>query len=433
MDMTRHFKQIVPALGQAAICVFLGLMATSANAGLVDEDMPRLSSGDGAWEWPVLTSQGMRPAGHNDSSIMALRRSMERLVDERAAATSSMQDQSAVDGRLQRALRRLSREGAPSSTRVGPRIAALVDSPPSEVDTIAGVESQLARIKGVAAKTMAARPVAGLKTLQLAMQRFERARGVVPSDTFARVYIGLDDKIPKLSNMAAKHPSVPTRDLRARVVDARTAAASSLVPDLVTAASGLRLGDVDLPASGSTELADLVGPLDQVALSDVSGQSDTGAPGPSLHDIEHAIDDVELEDLGVGLASAEAPVGVDQLQDTRAGFLLDNGIRVDFSVTRLTVIDGLDQQQAQDLATNMPLGLNPEALTQIAAGQGGNTRVLTTPADGTSAFTVVQNALDNQSILDVTTFNIDIQGAGLRSLDFIPQSFLPEALPPEVR
>ena len=125
-----------------------------------------------------------------------------------------------------------------------------------------------------------------------------------------------------------------------------------------------------------------------------------------------------MDELGdATLASLESPVDAGELQETRAGFVLNNGVHIDFAVTRLTSVDGLDQLHT---ITNMPQGLDSTALGQISAGQAGNARVLS-PNVG-STFSVIQNNLDNQRILDVTTIDVGIRNFGLRSTNFIPQS-----------
>ena len=161
-----------------------------------------------------------------------------------------------------------------------------------------------------------------------------------------------------------------------------------------------------------------------VALSGMNVVPDSPWTDPLSSEEQYAMeeqvdmDEIDMDELGdATLASLESPVDAGELQETRAGFVLNNGVHIDFAVTRLTSVDGLDQLHT---ITNMPQGLDSTALGQISAGQAGNARVLS-PNVG-STFSVIQNNLDNQRILDVTTIDVGIRNFGLRSTNFIPQS-----------
>jgi hypothetical protein len=143
------------------------------------------------------------------------------------------------------------------------------------------------------------------------------------------------------------------------------------------------------------------------------------------------MDEIDMDELGdATLANLASPVDAGQLQETRAGFVLDNGVQIDFAVTRLTSVDGLDQLHT---ITNMPQGLDSTALSQISAGQAGKARAIS--PNGGPSFSLIQNDLNNQRILDVTTIDVSIQniGPGLRSTNFIPQSLQGTAGIPELK
>jgi hypothetical protein len=141
------------------------------------------------------------------------------------------------------------------------------------------------------------------------------------------------------------------------------------------------------------------------------------------------LDQIDLDELGAAdIASAAVPVATDDLQETRAGFLLDNGVKIDFAVTRMTSIDGLDQLQT---ITRLPNSLDASALGQISIGRFANRQVLS--PNGGSMITLIQNDLDNQRIVDITTIDIGIQNLGIKSSDLLRFATPTISIPAELR
>jgi hypothetical protein len=239
------------------------------------------------------------------------------------------------------------------------------------------------------------------------------------------------------------HMRVAKSDLRTQVVNARTATAESISASPVLEAS-LRAGarTVAIPSGidaitdpGVDQIAGLASPVGDGALRGMYLEPSGPATVPLSSEAQYAaadqvdMDEIDINDLGDGeLANLQSPVDTGQLQETRAGFVLNNGIRIDFAVTRLTSVDGLDQLQT---ITNMPQGIDAETLGQISAGKAGNSRVLA-PGGG-SVFSVIQNDLDNQRILDVTTIDVGIKNFGLRSINYVRPALNGGSIPAELR
>jgi hypothetical protein len=298
-------------------------------------------------------------------------------------------------------------------------------------------------------------PRIDIAMLDSALRRFDRVSGPVASDTFARVYLGLSEMVPKLSDSTAYHTHVPKADLRAQIIEERTAearfaasrAASPtllITGDLIATTSPQAivaprlLGatapvDMSLDDPAAIDIAGLTAPVGQLALSAMTAVPDDLGSALPYDEAQLALDDIDMDSLGnTDLASLES-VDAEQLQETRAGFILDNGVQIDFNVTRHSTIDELGP--GVEVLTNLPQGLNQASLSQITAAQDGrntNTRVISQTQD-TAVFSVIQNSLDNQVIRDVTTVNIDIKNLGLRSLDFVPENLRGGAIPSEFK
>jgi len=343
--------------------------------------------------------------------------------------------------RIYSALLRLSKKGTQDkAATVGPRLTDRVDRQSTHDDVAAAMASIAENLM------MASRNLASYKTtrqgmvdtdaLHRALNRFDSAAEPVASKTFSRVFLGLSEMVPKLSGRPMRHPRVDKSDLRADVIDSRTAAASFDTPMLVDmpalnqsqVAIVQPLIDAAVDA-GSAQIADLSGPIGQIELAGMSAAPRRQWADAMPEEEQYAVDELDLDELdGAMLAGLDSPVEADQLQETRAGFVLNNGVQIDFAVTRLSSVDGLDRLHA---ITPLPQGLDAAALGQISAIRSGNARVLS-PSDG-SVFTVIQNGLDNQRILDVTAIQVDIKNFGLRSMDFVPSSLRSGAIPPELR
>lgn len=310
---------------------------------------------------------------------------------------------------------------------------------------MASVAADLVRAGGAPAAGVAIRPAtrsgapADVASLREAMQRFPLAGDTVASDTFSKVFLGLDDALPRLSGEAMAHARVDKAALRSRVVDQKLAQRTGdplpqLDPVLVERTAEIALAEPVLPAGTTLDDGRLGG--DQVAgLTDAPvGDLELRAAGPYRADDlpELSLDDtlLAMDELGGDtIAALESPVAADQLQETRAGFVLDNGVHIDFNVTRMTVVDGVEQLRT---VINLPEGLDQTALAQISAGQTGSARVIQ-PGDTSSMFSVIQNEIDSVGVLDLTTVNVDIKNFGLRNVNFIRPALQADAIPPYLR
>ncbi len=436
----------LPALAVTSALFALGVGLTSAGL-ITGGAIPRLLSGDTQASAAPRQDEVQTPqSGHQ--ALSELERSLQRLSAPKTH--NEPHDHRASPERVQWML---SESSAGRTDRLavetGPRIAGRIDRPATQGGAaafIASVAVDLTRIGhdlGVAAPRKDT-PKIGVAMLDTALQRFDRVSGPVASDTFARVYLGLSEMVPKLSDSVAYHQSVPKADLRAQVIEARTAASLAAYPTLTTAGplttqihrqtitaprllDEMLTGDTAMLDAAPMEIAGLTAPVEQLALGAMTAApKDLGSALP-YDEAQLALDDIDIDALGdTGLASLESPVDAEQLQETRAGFVLDNGVQIDFNVTRLTVIEELGQPALN--LTNMPQGLNQASLSRVTAGQEGNTRVMT-QTQGMAAFSVVQNSLDNQAIYDITTINVDIKNLGLQSLDFVPESLRSDAVP----
>jgi hypothetical protein len=352
--------------------------------------------------------------------------------------------------RLQAALAQLS-VGRTQSELVssGPRLTGGTDRRLVEGDAAAfsGIVSNLMTAWNGMAAGEARADTVDASALHKAMKRFDLVTDAIVSDTFSRVFLGLSDVAPSLSDISMSHPKVAKDDLRAAVVNARIGAAStsSFTPSLAYEVPTSRppktvaaQSDIEVVMDfGSEQIAGLATPVGEVALRGMNGAPDDPWTDPLSSDEQYAMeaevdmDKIDVDELGdATLASLESPVDAGQLQETRAGFVLNNGIHIDFAVTRLTSVDGLDQLHT---ITNMPQGLDSTALSQISARQAGNANTQVLSPGGGSTFTVVQNGLDNQRILDVTTIDVNISNFGLRSINYVRPSLHGAGIPAELR
>lgn len=257
------------------------------------------------------------------------------------------------------------------------------------------------------------------------------------------------DLVPMLSDDLASYPEVAKDDLRERVVMARVHA---VYPDLAAtvddAGSAPRALSVSVAAGrspGALARADVAvandrltrryPPVGDMARGEIdafpglarSGSGRAYARYADAHDLD--IEEIALDDLGeVALAGLHDPVATGDLRETRAGFVLRNGVKIDFAVTRYTAVDGIDRLHT---IANLPEGLDVHVLSRIAGGNHSNNQ-LRMPDSG-PALTLIQNDLNNQRIIDVTAIDIGIGNLGLRAIDFLPPALLTDAIPAELR
>jgi hypothetical protein len=91
-------------------------------------------------------------------------------------------------------------------------------------------------------------------------------------------------------------------------------------------------------------------------------------------------------------------------------------------------IDGLDQLQT---ITRLPDSLDASALGQISIGRFANRQVLS--PNGGSMITLIQNDLDNQRIVDITTIDIGIKNLGIKSSELLRFARPDISIPAELR
>jgi hypothetical protein len=289
----------------------------------------------------------------------------------------------------------------------------------------------------------------GVDDLRQAMQRLERVNETVMSETFSRVLLGLADMTPMLSDDGRTYPKVSKHDLRERVVMARVNAVQSVrrvsASDARAQAQEIALSASPILAPTASSLADtglagelpaqLESPMGDLALGNTkaaAGRSwgDIGASaGLASGAYDNYLDGITLDELGsTSIASLDEAVAADDLRETRAGFVLNTGVKIDFAVTRYTSIDGIDRLHS---IANLPPGLNATGLGQAASGRFSNTQVLG-PETGRS-LTLIQNDLNDRRIMDITEIDIGIDNFGLRAIDFVRPSLLNDAVPAELR
>jgi hypothetical protein len=351
---------------------------------------------------------------------------------------------------LQSALARLSRPPTPATLTETPRLRIATSDRPMRYDdeALSILASSLIELQAHAPGRTIRADAASVGSLMRTMQRFDMVTDTIASETFTRVVLGLSDITPTLSDNLIAYPKVPKQDLRDRVV-------AESVPRIVTSIeSGSHVNaQRHVPYLAAASITDqqamplddatsdqalggqLIAPVGELALQDMNAASDSVLSHGISSAEQYAdtagldLDEIALEDLGsTSIASLNEPVGAEDLQDTRAGFLLNNGVRIDFAVTRFTSVDGIDQLHT---IANLPEGLNANALSQISAGQTSNTRMI--KPDSGSMFTLIQNDLGNQRIIDVTTIDVGIKNLGLRSIDFVRPSLQRGGIPAELR
>lgn len=387
---------------------------------------------------PRLTQPGVETVAsegiaHLQSSLHALERSMLQTRQQQHAHQQA---------ELRSALMRLARSSAATSGKLVPR---LHQGPSEEArrasnNALSLLASQLVTVQqqfpGAAA---VAAEAADINDLRRAMRRFDVVTDTIVSETFSTALLGLTGMMPTLSDDLISYPRVAKHDLRERVVDtrlansgiARPASSHSSGQPGETALRGIAQGDARMAGaprlSHGDEIASLDGAMGEIALGEMAAVSEPAWSTAGAAEAQYAmeddllLDEIRLDELGSGaIASLATPVAPDDLQDTRAGFMLPNGVRIDFAVTRMTSLDGLDSLQT---IANLPAELDSQALSQISGGRLANTQVLS--PNGGSMFTLIQNDLDNQRIVDVTTIDIGIKNLGVRASDFVPRSLIP--------
>ena len=210
-----------------AVALFAAL-AGQASLAVSGSAIPRLSLGDRS----VSQTQGL---GELQRSLKQLAGSMGREHEESRLASSE---------RLHAALTRLGAEEIQSQlVSSGPRLTGGTGRRPVQgAAAVSGIVSDLmTAMHGMVAGDT--RPDAvDVRAVRQAMKRFDLVTDAVVNDTFSRVFLGLSDMAPSLSDASIKHPKVAKDDLRADVVNARIGAAStsSFTPSLAYEVPALR-------------------------------------------------------------------------------------------------------------------------------------------------------------------------------------------------
>lgn len=108
------------------------------------------------------------------------------------------------------------------------------------------------------------------------------------------------------------------------------------------------------------------------------------------------VDAIEENDFSAGsdFIATLSPVSDEELADLRGGFVLPNGINIDFSIEKIVAINGV-----VTFASTFDL---PENISLAQNGLGNVAPELTGPILGS----VVQNNLDDQMISTLNTINI---------------------------
>lgn len=137
---------------------------------------------------------------------------------------------------------------------------------------------------------------------------------------------------------------------------------------------------------------------------------------------------------GMGALMASASVAPDQLGELRGGFETPGGLRLNFGIERVVMINGVLQSTTSlrvdelgKLVGGKGAGEAIAAGNTLAVIQSGQNNVVTSPLPGTTLATVVQNSLNNQKIQSVTTINATINSAEVMRQMRMQQS-LQEAL-----
>ena len=99
----------------------------------------------------------------------------------------------------------------------------------------------------------------------------------------------------------------------------------------------------------------------------------------------------------------------DELDALRGGFVLPNGVNLDFSIEKIILINGVVASSASFQLTE-----NMSSLQNMSVVQNGLQNVA--PAlQGSTLGSVVQNNMDNQTISNLNTINIEL--SNVKSLD----------------
>lgn len=425
-QVSLQHKPVALALATMLLTV-AGCWSSATQAALGAE--PRLSFSDDPL---AQTNGGAADLTRSDTqNIGELQRSLKLLVGS-ASGVRSVTDLACKE-RSEYSQEKMSVHAAQcQSVAAWPRLTGSIDKPLTQNGAPAFIASVLGDPRH------AWRGIATTQVKQQAIhasarrQTTERISDISVSgagNTSARSFLALSSIGPRLFDSGTDFLPAAKAPRRPEVVATSTKRTTSrpLVLDTPTleikAPIAAPLPDIASTQTAPTLVSNLTAPVGPVELGNMN--ADDQRTELSSDDPEY---DMSVLD-GATLASLEPPVGAEQLQETRAGFVLNNGIQIDFSVTRLTTIDGVGRLQT---LANLPQGLDQSALAQISAGQAGASQVPAL-ADGSAIFTIVQNNLDNQKILDVTTLDIDIKNFGLRSLDFIPSHLQRDAVPAEFR
>jgi len=124
----------------------------------------------------------------------------------------------------------------------------------------------------------------------------------------------------------------------------------------------------------------------------------------------------KLPEQGPALASIEgqpegfnelSPIGQGQLGENRGGFVLDNGVKIDFNIIRAGFIDGVEQFRSK---LDLPTNVNLSSLSRVRPGLATtNSTPVSSITPEYSTVNVLQNSLNNRTITDITSLNIRIE------------------------
>ncbi|MGB5742212.1 MAG: hypothetical protein WBM65_07330, partial [Sedimenticolaceae bacterium] len=218
------YRPSLPVIGML-FALGIGL----ASAGLLTSGaLARLMSGDTQASTAPQDAH-VQALQSSHQALTELQRSLQRL--SAPATRNAPQPHRAGPEHLQTLLAGLSVGRTDRlAVETGPSIAGSINRRVTQHDAasfIARVAVDLNRIErdlGTAARRKDT-PEIDVAMLDSALRRFDRVSGPVVNDTFARVYLGLSEMVPRLSDSGAYHPRVAKADLRAQVIEERTAEA----------------------------------------------------------------------------------------------------------------------------------------------------------------------------------------------------------------
>lgn len=282
--------------------------------------------------------------------------------------------------------------------------------------------------------------LAGLTALGIsAVDGSERARGTVnwlssELDWLAEVQRSTK-RIPREEGAKVQPAAVEVVEARVRpVAELRPAAVAEVVEARVRPIEEVRVATEPAVApevtAGIVSIKEVRARLAAVK-ADAPGAQDGGS---SVATDANQSDAVSDRLAGMGALMASASVAPDQLGELRGGFETPGGLRLNFGIERVVMINGVLQSTTSLRIDELGKLVGGKAVDDaLAAGntlaviQSGQNNVVTSPLPGTTLATVVQNSLNNQKIQSVTTINATINSAEVMRQMRMQQS-LQEAL-----